>query len=262
MGAHTGPIRVYRAPRLHWLATLVRPTTVSWLWLITWGTLAGGRLLLLINMVAAIALAAVVATLWTVRWTAMLSRPRLVIADRYQWEQVDRVCEAIVRHLPELGPFGRNEVRAAVEASRWDLACLIRDQDRLTDLLRATDRSAAALAPGDPLHDELELRHTQLAEQLRSIRTEADERLARLRSLAARSMALAEEEATSRRTRAAAKRARRTLARADAGLADAATWEARADPAADFTERADAVLTAYQELRDNPLAQPAESHRN
>src|SRR5262249_47262476 len=154
----------------------------------------------------------------------------LLIDDRFHWEQVERACNAIVRHLPAVSALGGDEVRSAVQSARWDLACLIRDQGRLTELEQATRPSAAAPAPDDPLYAELEQRHTQLTEQLESIHAELDLRLARLQSLAKRSTAIAQEEAENRRRRAAAKRVRRTLARADAGIAEAATRGTRPDP--------------------------------
>jgi hypothetical protein len=45
MGAHRGPIRVYGAPWLRWLAPLLQPATTFWLWLITLGALAIGKVL-------------------------------------------------------------------------------------------------------------------------------------------------------------------------------------------------------------------------
>jgi hypothetical protein len=156
----------------------------------------------------------------------------------------------------------RNEVRSAIQAARWDLACLIRDQGRLTDLQQIIRRTAAALATDDPLHAEIELRHTQVTGQLRSIHAEVEQRLARLQGLAMRSTAVAQEEAKSRRRRAAAKRARRTLARADAGIAETAIWGTHTDPAVDFTERAEAILAAYRELNDDPLTRSAEKQQD
>jgi hypothetical protein len=102
MGTHTGPIRVYDAPRPRWLASLMQPATTIWLGLITWATLAIGGLLIFINIVAPIALAAGVTALWAARWIAMASSRYVLIADRYTWEQVDGACDAIVRHLPNV----------------------------------------------------------------------------------------------------------------------------------------------------------------
>jgi hypothetical protein len=66
--------------------------------------------------------------------------------------------------------------------------------------------------------------------------------------LAGQCRAFADEEAQARRRRDATRRARRTLSRADAGIAEATSWGNRLDPAADFTERAATVVAAYQEL--------------
>ena len=260
MGTHTGPIRVYGPSRLHWPGPL-QASTPLWLFLITWGALAFGRVLIFVNIMSAIVLAAMVIAPWTVWWVDRASRSYVLIADRFHWEQVDRQCEAILRLLPRVSALDRTEVRSVIEAARWDLACLFRDQDRLKGLLRATDRSAAALAPEDPLYGELELRRTRLTSQLRSIELEVKQRVARLQSLSARTKAVAEEEAALRRQRAAARRAMRTLTRVDEGIAETAVWGTRADPAVDFTERAEAVLAAYRELNKDPIVRLPEGHR-
>lgn len=257
MGAHRGPIRVYGVPWLRWLAPLVQSDAGLWLSLITAGAVVIGRILIVVNIMAAIAMAVVVAMLWATTWMARSTTRCVLIADRYRWEQVDRACHAIVRHLPMVSALDGEEVRSAIQAARWELACLMRDQSRLTDLQEATRRSREALAADDPLCGELDLRHTLLTDRLRSIQTEVERRLGRLQSLAMHSTAIATEEAKGRRRRAAAERARRTLARADAGITEAATRDARTDPAADFTERAEAVLAAYRELSDDPLTRSA-----
>ncbi|GAA4260347.1 hypothetical protein [Dactylosporangium darangshiense] len=258
MGAHRGPIRVYGAPWLLWLAPLLSPATTLWLSFVTAAALIIGRVLIFVNIVTVIALAAVVVALWLAAWVARLTTRYVVIADRYRWERVDRVCDAIAKHLPSVSALGRREVRSAVQAARWDLACLIRDQSRLMNLQQATRRSTQGLAADDPLHGELDLRHTLLTEQLRSIETEIEQRFERLQSLAVQSTALATEEAESQKRRATAERARRTLAQVDASIAEVAAWGNRTDPAADFTERAEAVLAAYRELNDDPLTWSAE----
>ncbi len=248
MGAHTGPIRVYGSPRTRILAPLLRPSATLCLQLITVCALLVYGVLVNFNIKAAIALAVVVAVVWVAGWIARSTARYVLIADRYRWQQVDQACDAIVRHLPNASTLSRNEVRFVIQTARWDLACLMRDQGRLMDLQRAAHRSTVGLAEGDPLHGELDVRHALLAEQLQAIQTEVEQRLGRLNSLALHSSAIATEEAKRRRSRAAAERARRTLARVDTGIAEAAISATRTDPAADFTERAEAILAAYREL--------------
>ncbi|SBT50398.1 hypothetical protein [Micromonospora auratinigra] len=248
MGAHTGPIRVYGSPKVRFLAPLLRPSASLCLQLAAVCALLGYGVLVNFHFRAAIALVAVVAGVWMTGWMARSTARHVLLADRFRWEQVDRACEAIVRHLPRASTLSRAEVRSAVQTARWDLACLMRDQARLMDLERATLRSAVGLAEDDPLRSELDVRRALVAERLHAIQAEVDRRLGRLTRLALNSTAIATEVAKRRRSRAAAERARRTLARVDTGIAEAAVSATRTDPAADFTERAEAILAAYREL--------------
>jgi hypothetical protein len=253
MGTHRGPACVYGPPRVFWQAPLLEPTT--WLQVVTAGAFVVGAFLAVVNVAAAIALAALVFALWAAVWIARSMAPFVLVADRYRWDQIDDACDAIVSHLPRMGAFRRAEVRAAIRPARWDLARLLSDHHRLADLHHETRRSAVGLAAGDPLHDELARRGAQVAERLRPIETEIEQRLQRLRSLAAQCTAFADEEAGRRDARAAAQWARRTLAEVDAGIAATAARDTYADPAADLTERAEAVFAAYREL-EAPLRSP------
>jgi hypothetical protein len=150
--------------------------------------------------------------------------------------------------------LSRKEIRAELEAARWDLACLLRDQARLAKLLRETGQVAKNLAADDPLGDELAQRQATLSAQSAAMEKEIGRRLGRLRGLAAQCRAFADEEARARNRRVASRRARRVLSRADAGIAEATSWDSRLDPAADFTERAATVVAAYQELTGDSTA--------
>jgi hypothetical protein len=130
---------------------------------------------------------------------------------------------------------------------------------RLMELQRDADRSARRLAADDPLRDELAQRQATLGEQMASIGAEVEQRTRRLQSLATQSSAFAIEETEARRARKAAERARRTIARADAGIADTTIWGTRIDPATDFAERAESILAAYRELSNGPTSTSAAS---
>jgi hypothetical protein len=244
---------VYGPARHRWLAFLLKANASWWLLQVTLcAVVFDGLTALSDTIIAVVPITAVPVALWIGLGVARLTAPHVWIIDRYHWEQVDQVCADIGRYLPGVSALSRKEVRSATDAARWELACLIRDRSRLEDLRRDTERSAARLAVDDPLRDELAQRRAVLTQQLESIGAEAERRIGRLRSLAAQSKALATEEAEARRGRAAADRARRTLARADAGIADTTAWGTRTDPAAEFAERAENVLAAYRELTGDP----------
>jgi hypothetical protein len=206
-------------------------------------------------------MAVVLAGLWAGVWAAKLAAPHVQVVDRYRWEQVDEACTAIVRYLPRASDLSRKEIRSVTEAARWDLACLIRDRSRLEDLQRVVDHSLMDVADDDPIRDELFQRRTMLAEQFGSVQAEVDTRIRRLQSLATQSSSFAIEEAAERRKREAAEKARLMLSQADAGIAETAHWGIRTDPAVDFAERAEAVLTAYRELSEDRLTWSAETQQ-
>jgi hypothetical protein len=253
MGVHSGSVRVYGVTRLRWLAPLLRTAARPWLWSATLIALMIGSTLVGVNLVAVVAVVFVPVAGWAGVGAARLTAPHVNIVDRYHWEQVDRACDSIVRHLPDVSVLSRKEVRSATDAARWELACLIRDRSRLMGLQRDTDRSARGLADDDPLRDELAQRRATLDEQLEAIGAEVEQRTRRLQGLATQSSAFAAEEVKARRGREATDRAQRTLTRADAGIADATAWGTRVDPAADFAERAELVLAAYEELSGHPI---------
>ncbi len=251
MGARTGPLRVYGATRLRWLAPLLRPGADIWVWSMTLIALSVDRPLAVFDIIAAVVVAVALVSLWAGVWAARLAAPRVEVVDRYNWEQIDDACKTIVKHLPRASALSRKEIRQVTEAARWELARLLRDRSRLADLQRAADRSAAELADDDPIRDELSLRQTTFAEQFGSVQAEVESRIGRLRSPATQSSSVTNSEAAERRKRKAAEEAQLMVSQADVGIEETAHWADRTDPAADFAERAEAVLTAYRELSDD-----------
>jgi hypothetical protein len=245
MDTHRGPARAYGPPPVRWQAPLLEP--ILWLQVVTGGAFLVGAFLFVANVAAAITLAVLVFALRAVVRIARSTAPSVLVADRYRWDQVDAACDAIDKDLPRIGTFGRAEVRSAVRAARRELAGLLSDRQRLAALRDETRRSGVGLAAGDPLHDELAQRRALLTERLLSIETEIERRLQRLRSVAVQCTAFAAQEEADRDARAAAWRARRTLAKVDAGIAGI-PGTAATDPAAELTERAEAVFAAYREL--------------
>jgi hypothetical protein len=248
MGSHSGPVRVYVRPALRWLTPLIEPRTITTAWVVTAVATISEKFLIFVNVDAAVAVAGAVVLLWAILLTVRSTTRFIVVADRYHVEIADKASAIIVKNLPKTTDLSRAEVLAMTREARWELACLLDDQGRLTELKRLAHNSVTGLAPDDPLRDELAERENLLDAQLRSIQTEFEHRLQRLEKLASHSAALATEAGAGERMRAAAKRARSALKRTDSGLAETTAWDTRVDPTTNLSERTEAILSAYLEL--------------
>ncbi len=259
MGSHGADVTVYGPTRLRFSAPLlVRPGSIYASWTVVFGACAGAALLTRRPWLPGLVLVGVAVVVVVLVIAGHVAQPRVVLTDRAhlnKWPDVERWCAVVRRTWPQIsGMTGIKDAAPVVNHARWDLARLIVERGRLSGVRSQAKFAEYGLDPDDPLRDELASRRDQLDARLAAMDIEIAGRVKRLQSLAEHCAHFAHVQATASRAPRVARRAQHVVERADSVILSSTGWEARADPAAELSERTEAVLAAYRELTAAPEA--------
>jgi hypothetical protein len=183
---------------------------------------------------------------------ALATRPKVDLYLRARiarYLTIDKACAMMIRALPRMnGLIDDREARSVLDRTRLDLARLLADHERVAGALSEAKNAEYGLAADEPLRADLADRRARLTERLNAIGAEADRRSQRILDLAQQFSDYVYYRERKDREARAARRALAVLDGLDHALNDLPDRTATADPAADFADHAEAVLTAYREL--------------
>jgi hypothetical protein len=252
MGFHGPRFTVHGPSRLRPLRWLTRPPLPALSYGFFAVSLSAAGPLFLLDEPAAGALIAPAGVAVALVVAAMTTRPSVNLYLRARiarYLTIDKACAVMIRALPRMnGLIDAREARSVLDRTRLDLARLLADHERVAGALSDAKNAEYGLAPGDPLRADLADRRARLTTRLNAIGAEADRRSQRILDLAQQFSDYVYYRERKDREARAARRALAVLDGLDHALNDLPDRTATADPAADFADHAEAVLTAYREL--------------